>query len=153
MLESNRASIPVVTSMLAVLIEHQLPGPGQAAGLLVLTAGVALAVWEGTVVGSPWAVFCCFAGTVSNGVMISSSGRLLTQRIDALRMAFYTAPVSLAALLLLYLWQEVGLADTRLVISQLGLCMRSHRRMPARSHAACGRELAGDLYARPSICT
>lgn len=98
-----------MTVFLAVLMEHKIPGPGEAAGLLALAAGPALAMYDGTVVASPWAVFCCCAGTVSNAAMMATSGRLLTERIDALRLTFYTAPVALAALLLLYLWQEVRL--------------------------------------------
>lgn len=39
-----RASIPVVTAIVAVVVEHQIPGKGEAAGLLVLTGGVMLSV-------------------------------------------------------------------------------------------------------------
>ena len=40
----SRASIPVITAIVAVVVEHQIPGKGEAAGLLVLTGGVMLSV-------------------------------------------------------------------------------------------------------------
>jgi hypothetical protein len=122
-----------MTALVAVVIERQIPSPGEAAGLLVLTGGVMLAVYEGTEVGSPWAVVCCFLGTISNAAMMSTSGRLLTERIDVLRLTFYTAPVSLAALLPLYAWQEARV--------RLALCMHAcmdpspvHAVVPLQAH-------------------
>lgn len=41
-----RASIPVVTAIVAVVVEHQVPGKGEASGLLVLTGGVMLSVYS-----------------------------------------------------------------------------------------------------------
>lgn len=64
-------------------------------------------VYEGTAVGSPYAIFCCIAGTVCNGAMMSFSGRLLSEKLDVLRLAFYTAPVSLGVLLPLFYLSEV----------------------------------------------
>lgn len=94
-----RASIPVFTCILAVAIEGKEPTPKEAIALVVLTIGVVVAVWEGTVAGSPRAVALCLAGTVSNELMMTMSGKVLSDRFDALRLTFYTAPVSLTALL------------------------------------------------------
>ena len=93
-----RASIPVFTCVLAVAIEGKRPSRKEALSLLVLTLGVMIAVWEGTVAGSPRGVALCLAGTVSNALMMTTSGKVLSERVDALRLTFYTAPVSLAAL-------------------------------------------------------
>jgi drug/metabolite transporter (DMT)-like permease len=93
-----RASIPVFTCVLAVAIEGKKPSQKEALSLLVLTFGVMIAVWEGTVAGSPRGVALCLAGTVSNALMMTTSGKVLSERVDALRLTFYTAPVSLAAL-------------------------------------------------------
>ena len=93
-----RASIPVFTCVLAVAIEGKKPTQKEALSLLVLTFGVMIAVWEGTVAGSPRGVALCLAGTVSNALMMTTSGKVLSERVDALRLTFYTAPVSLAAL-------------------------------------------------------
>ncbi|CAL8462578.1 g2111 [Coccomyxa elongata] len=111
-----RASIPVVTAIVAVVVEHQIPGKGEAAGLLVLTGGVMLSVYEGTAVGSPYAIFCCIAGTICNGAMMSFSGRLLSEKLDVLRLAFYTAPVSLGVLLPLFYLQEAARIQQYMVI-------------------------------------
>lgn len=93
-----RASIPVFTCVLAIAIEGKRPSQKEALSLLVLTLGVMIAVWEGTVAGSPRGVALCLAGTVSNALMMTTSGKVLSERVDALRLTFYTAPVSLAAL-------------------------------------------------------
>ena len=94
-----RASIPVFTCLLAIVVENKRPTQSEALSLLVLTAGVMVAVWEGTVAGSPRAVALCVAGTISNALMMTTSGRVLSEKVDVLRLTFYTAPVSLAALL------------------------------------------------------
>lgn len=49
------------------------------------------------------------AGTVCNAVMMTMSGRVLSERLDVLRLTFYTAPVSCLCLLPFYSWQEVTL--------------------------------------------
>ncbi|KAK9906462.1 hypothetical protein WJX75_002209 [Coccomyxa subellipsoidea] len=112
-----RASIPVITAIVAVVVEHQIPGKGEAAGLLVLTGGVMLSVYEGTAVGSPSAIVCCIAGTVCNGAMMSFSGRLLSEKLDVLRLAFYTAPVSLGVLLPLFYLSEAQRIQEYMVIN------------------------------------
>eukprot|EP00884_Botryococcus_braunii_P008683 jgi/Botrbrau1/17816/Bobra.0127s0061.1 len=94
-----RASIPVFTCVLAVVVENKVPTKGEAVSLIVLTLGVMIAVWEGTVQGSPRAILLCIGGTISNAAMMTTSGKVLSERVDALRLTFYTAPVSLLALL------------------------------------------------------
>lgn len=49
----------------------------------------------------------CMAGTVCNAAMMTTSGRVLSEKLDVLRLTFYTAPISCACLLPVYLWQEV----------------------------------------------
>ncbi len=104
---AHRASIPVFTAVLAVVIEHQIPSPGEALGLVALTAGVMIAVYEGSGAAGPFAVFLCVLGTVCNAAMMSFSGKLLSEKIDVLRLAFYTAPVSLMFLLPFLWYREV----------------------------------------------
>lgn len=102
-----RASIPVFIAIAAVVIERRIPTLGESAGLLLLSGGAILALWDGTVVGSPYASFCCVTGTICHAAMLSFSGLLLSEHIDAVRLTFYTAPVSLALLLPIFLLQEV----------------------------------------------
>ncbi len=47
------------------------------------------------------------AGMVSNALMMTTSGRVLSERMDCLRLTFYTAPVSCVCLLPFYLLKEV----------------------------------------------
>lgn len=49
------------------------------------------------------------AGMVSNALMMTTSGRVLSERLDVLRLTFYTAPVSCACLVPFYLTKEVSL--------------------------------------------
>ena len=50
---------------------------------------------------------CACALQVSNAAMMTMSGRVLSERMDALRLTFYTAPVSCLILLPFYHWHEV----------------------------------------------
>ena len=62
-----RSGIPVATAVLAVAVENRVPTRAEFTSLLVLTAGVMIAVWEGAK-GSMRGI--CFAslGMLSNAV-------------------------------------------------------------------------------------
>jgi drug/metabolite transporter (DMT)-like permease len=91
-----------------VVIEKKVPSATEAAALLVLTVGVMMAVFEGSVTGSTAGILLCVCGTVCNAAMICTSGKLLSEKMDVLRLAFYTAPVSCAVLLPLFVVREVS---------------------------------------------
>ena len=120
------------TAVLAVVVEHQVPTPGEAAGLVALTGGVMLAVYEGAGAAGPFAVFLCVLGTICNAAMMTFSGKLLSERIDVLRLAFYTAPVSLLVLLP-FLWMREARPGPRRRCSGGS---RADRMLPGA--AACG---------------
>lgn len=94
-----RSSIPVVTCVLAIVVENRQPSHAEALSLIVLVLGVMLAVWQGTVTGKPYAIACCLAATFSNGAMMTFSGKVLSEKLDVVKLTFYTAPVSLLCLL------------------------------------------------------
>jgi hypothetical protein len=73
-----RSAIPVVTCALAVVVEGVRPSGEEAGALVVLSAGVMIAMWQGAVGGSPGSILCCVAGTISNGAMMTFSSRLLS---------------------------------------------------------------------------
>ena len=104
-----RSAIPVCTAVLAVFIEKKVPTGEEATGLIVLTLGVMVAVWEGSVSGSVTGLALCCAGTVCNAAMMSTAGKVMSEKVDVLRLTFYTAPVSCVVLLPLFLIREVGL--------------------------------------------
>ncbi|KAK9816692.1 hypothetical protein WJX72_003780 [[Myrmecia] bisecta] len=103
-----RSSIPVITAALAVFIESKVPSRAELGSLVVLTLGVMIAVFEGTVSGSVAGVMVCLSGTVCNAAMMTTSGRLMSEKLDVLRLTFYTAPVSCVALLPFYAWREAA---------------------------------------------
>lgn len=72
-----RSAIPVVTCLLAILVESRYPSGQELAALITLTVGVMLAVWQGTVTGKPYAIIFCLVGTVCNGAMMTFSGKVL----------------------------------------------------------------------------
>ena len=50
---------------------------------------------------------CVPAGTVSNAAMMSMSGKVLSEKLDVLRLTFYTSPISCLCLLPFYYLREV----------------------------------------------
>ncbi len=62
-----RSAIPVITAVLAVVIEQKTPTKAESMGLLVLTSGVMLAVYEGSG-GTSRGIMICIAGEHFTGV-------------------------------------------------------------------------------------
>ncbi|KAK9832050.1 hypothetical protein WJX81_002190 [Elliptochloris bilobata] len=103
-----RSSLPVVTAVLAVFIDNRYPSRSEFVSLTVLSAGVMLAVWEGTVAGSPSGIMLCIAATLCNGAMMVTAGKIMSEKVDALRLTFYTAPSSCAVLAPFFYGREAG---------------------------------------------
>ena len=93
--------------VLAIFIENKIPSRKEIGSLVILSLGVMIAVWEGSVNGSPNGIMLCIIGTVCNAAMMSTSGRILSEKLDVLRLAFYTAPVSCIALFPFCYFREV----------------------------------------------
>lgn len=110
-----RSSIPVITCLLAIVVEGKMPTEKEATSLVVLTIGVMIAVWQGTISGKPHAIMFCIIGTVCNGAMMTFSGKLLSEKLDVVRLTFYTAPISLFCLAPFMVWRE--LADFKLYLA------------------------------------
>lgn len=95
-----RASIPIAAAVGSVFIERKNPTQYEFSSLFVLFLGIAISVWEGSMTGiSIMGTVLCLAGTVCNGLMMSSLGYLLSEKVDVLRLTFYTAPVVMLMLL------------------------------------------------------
>lgn len=95
-----RAGIPVVTACAAVFIEQRTPSRQEFIALSVLVLGVAIAVYDPSASqGTFGGVTLCLIGTVCNGVMVASIGKLLSEKVDVLRLVWYTSPVALCLLL------------------------------------------------------
>ena len=118
-----RASIPVVCAACAVVVENKVPSPLEAAGLLLVAAGV-----MATIAGSAdkskqrpdetiGVVFCVVA-TLSNALMMTFSGRIMgPERLNALYLTFYTSPVVLGLLAPVSASMEWSRMMTRLAMS------------------------------------
>lgn len=70
----------------------------------VLVSGVAVAIYEGgsSADGTWGGIVLCVLGTLSNGLMMASIGRLLSEKLDVWRLAFYCAPLTVIMLLPFY---------------------------------------------------
>mmetsp|Transcript_7751 Transcript_7751/g.15824 ORF Transcript_7751/g.15824 Transcript_7751/m.15824 type:complete len:364 (-) Transcript_7751:643-1734(-) len=101
-----RASIPCFTGVFAIFVEKRYPTQLQGMGLAPISMGVMIAVFEGTKDSSHVGITLCVLASISNALMMTISGRVLTQKLDAVRLTFYTAPVSVIVLLPLALYYE-----------------------------------------------
>mmetsp|Transcript_32881 Transcript_32881/g.83458 ORF Transcript_32881/g.83458 Transcript_32881/m.83458 type:complete len:373 (+) Transcript_32881:143-1261(+) len=98
-----RACIPVATAVGAVLIEAKPPTRKEAVSLVVLVMGVGISIFEGSdTKATAHGILLCVLGTISNGFMMASIGKLLSEKLDVWRLTFYTAPVTCAMLALFY---------------------------------------------------
>ncbi|MEW5304844.1 MAG: hypothetical protein WDW36_007425 [Sanguina aurantia] len=104
-----RAGLPVFTAVFAIFIEAKTPTRAEFISLLALCGGVGIAVFESTQhFVSVFGVVACFVGSICSGLMVVTSGRLLTEKMDGLSLTFYTSPVVLVSLLP-FVWQmELG---------------------------------------------
>ena len=94
-----RSGIPVVTAVLAVFVERKVPTLPRAVGLVPICLGVVISIYEGSKMeGTFFALVLCVAGMLSNALMMTVSGRVMEEKIDAIQLACFTAPVSLAVL-------------------------------------------------------
>ena len=135
-----RSAIPVCTAILAIFIERKVPSREEAIGLVVLTAGVMVAVWEGTVSGSVTGLVLCCTGTVCNAAMMSTTGKVMSEKLDVLRLAFYTAPVSCAILLPLFYIREVRTTHQKVLTTATAVeqhCMSCQYPQTPLLHAHC----------------
>lgn len=65
-----RASLPVVTAAVAVLVEKKVPSREECGALILLTMGVTVTVFEGKATGSGAGLFLCVAGQSPSGLQI-----------------------------------------------------------------------------------
>jgi drug/metabolite transporter (DMT)-like permease len=112
-----------VTCVLGMLVESKYPSQQEAVALVLLSFGVMLAVWQGTVEGEPYAISFSCGATLCNGLMMTFSSKLLrfakltertqnqvctgtfrfnclacSEKLDVIRLTFYIAPISLVCL-------------------------------------------------------
>lgn len=107
-----RASLPVVTAILAVVVEGKDLRTDEFLALLLLTAGTMLTIYEGSMHGEAHGIAICLVGLASNALMMTFSGRILSEKLDCFRLTFYTSPVSMVVLLpFLYTNELAGFMD------------------------------------------
>lgn len=102
-----RAGIPIVTAVGSIFIENKPPSRKESIALVLLFIGVGIACYEGSDTrGSVIGIILCILGTISNGLMMSSIGKILSEKVDVLRLTFYTAPITCLAILPFYAAME-----------------------------------------------
>ena len=110
-----RASIPVVCAVCAMFVEGRVPGGIESIGLLFVAGGVMFCISGSYAAASSGGgggvsskekertlsgLLYCVTATISNALMMTFSGKIMGgEKLDALRLTFYTAPVTLCALL------------------------------------------------------
>jgi drug/metabolite transporter (DMT)-like permease len=108
-----RASIPVVCAICAMFVEGRIPGGIESVGLVFVAGGVMFCISGSYAAASSGGgastnerektlsgLFYCVTATISNALMMTFSGKIMGgEKLDALRLTFYTAPVTLCALL------------------------------------------------------
>lgn len=99
---------------MAVPVEGRVPSRNEFLSLMILSFGVMLSVWEGSASGSVAGIMFCLVATVSNAAMMTFSGKIMSEKVDALRLTWYTAPVSCVFLLPLFFMAEAGAMETYL---------------------------------------
>lgn len=100
-----RASIPVVTVLCSIVIEHVTPTRREIVALVAIMIGVCAVLAE-DVHTNALGVATCIVSTVANGLMMSMSGALLKEKLDVWRLSFYQAPIVVATLLPVYVHAE-----------------------------------------------
>lgn len=104
-----RSGIPVATAIFAVFIERKVPTVPRAVGLVPICLGVVCAIYEGSQMdGTVVSLILCIAGMISNALMMTISGRVMEEKIDAVQLTCFTAPVSLAVLVYYFSVYEAG---------------------------------------------
>ena len=91
---AHRASMPVMTVGMAYLIEGHRPTPSTIMSLMMLSCGVGVCLWQGQASGTLSAVALCILSTLANAACLSFSGKLLTEKIDVMRLTFYISPIT-----------------------------------------------------------
>jgi drug/metabolite transporter (DMT)-like permease len=104
-----RSAIPVVAAAASFFLEGRRITRLELLSLIVLIVGVALTVAdrqsESAVADSASAtsthtrgLIACIMSTVANGVMMSASGMVVKEKIDAMRLTFYQSPIVVSCL-------------------------------------------------------
>ncbi|CAL8471965.1 g11507 [Coccomyxa elongata] len=102
-----RSGIPIVTAFVGIMIEKTVPTGFEVLSLVILTVGVVLSIWEGSISGSTMGMSIAVASTFCGAAMLSFSGKVLKEDIDVIRLTFYTAPVSVIILVPFFLAKEL----------------------------------------------
>lgn len=94
-----RSSLPVIACILALIIEKKVLSLHEIFSISILSLGVMIAVWQGRVEGKIHGVVFCTLGTICSAATTIFSCKLLSEKLDIVRLTFYTAPISLVCLL------------------------------------------------------
>ena len=107
-----------------MVIEKHIPSRAEGFALIVLSFGVMLAVWQGIASSSTTGIALCITGTMCNAALVCTSGKLLSEKMDILLLTFYTAPVSCAVLLPIFVFKEVSASDRLTIVKALLLSLQ-----------------------------
>jgi drug/metabolite transporter (DMT)-like permease len=115
-----RSAVPVVTALVSIGIENRKVTRKELISLVLLAAGVGISVYEATGTANTFqGIALCFFGTstrplpqplvksmapsdpgavpaatLCHALTMASAGKMLTEKMDVVRLSFYTAPLS-----------------------------------------------------------
>jgi len=119
-----RASIPVMVALLAVCIEQKVPSKGELVCLVIISAGVMLAVWEESK-NAVMGIVLTVISSVMQSIQMSVSGRIMSGRsgkLNSFQMTFYTGPVAFITLFPFALVSEFNVFAESLSYRPLATC-------------------------------
>jgi drug/metabolite transporter (DMT)-like permease len=99
--------MPIFTCLIAFPVEKQVPKPLEIVALTVLSVGIMTCVWRSNAAGTIPAMLLCLLATICNSAMSCFAGKIMSEALDALQVVYFTAPISLIALLPFLLYKEV----------------------------------------------
>lgn len=103
--------MPICTCIMAICIENKVPSVEESSSLCILSLGVMIAMWEGSITGNIQGIALCSVATFCNAAASCCTGRVMSEKVDVLRLTFYMAPVSCCILVPFYFREEVCVAD------------------------------------------
>lgn len=92
--KSRRSSIPIVTAVVSAILEGRKPHADEFGALVLLSVGVSLAIAEASAAGNALGVTLCVISVLSGATQLNASGRVLSEKMDSVQLAFFSAPVT-----------------------------------------------------------
>ncbi len=106
-----RAAIPVCVACFAFCLERKVPTEIGMSYLLLVTLSVMCVVFTGRESGELRGICMCTTSVLMQSAQMSLAGKLMSSRLDAFQLNFYTGPVAFAVLALIEAYTQQARGD------------------------------------------